>query len=134
MSGDSPRGTILVVEDNIHIRAFAKMLLENAGYFVASAADGEEGLRFYQEHRSRIVLLLTHVMMPKMNGLDLADRVLGIDSRLPIVLMSGNACGAYRGLECVPKPFRPAELLERVNRALHGSIPSERLAPAAQPC
>ena len=37
----------MVIHDNVHIRAFTKMLLENAGYFMVSAADGEEGPRFY---------------------------------------------------------------------------------------
>src|SRR5271154_7038916 len=111
-------GTILVVDDNLDIRAFAKRFLETAGWTVVTAADGEEGLRFYAEHQASIVLLLTDVVMPNIDGLQLADRVLRMDSRLPVLLMSGDAWAAYRGLECLAKPFRSAELLDKVSRAL----------------
>jgi DNA-binding response OmpR family regulator len=131
MTKDAQRGTILVVDDNLDICALAKVFLENAGYSVVTASDGEEGLRSYQMHQSRIRLLLTDVMMPKVNGLELADRVLGIDAQLPVLFMSGDAWGAYRGLDCVAKPFRCAELVERVSRVLNANTRLERAAPAA---
>jgi DNA-binding response OmpR family regulator len=131
MRCDTAHGTILVVDDNVDIRTFAKMFLEHAGYSVATAADGEEGLRYYEKHQSSILLLLTDVMMPKINGLELADRVLGIDSTLPVLFMSGDAWSAFRGLECVEKPFRSDELVERVSRVLNPNIHSQRPAPAA---
>jgi DNA-binding response OmpR family regulator len=119
-SDDSQRGTILVVDDNRDIREFAKRFLETAGWAVVTAADGAEGLRFFEEHQSNIVLLLTDVMMPNLNGWELADRVQGIDSRLPVLFMSGDDWSAHQGLECVAKPFRPAELIAKVNRVLNG--------------
>jgi DNA-binding response OmpR family regulator len=118
MTPDSQFGTILVVDDNHEIRGFTKMFLEKAGYTVATASDGEEGFRYYQEHRSDISMLLTDVAMPKIGGYQLVDRVLAIDSQLPILFMSGDAFSGYRGLECVAKPFGPAELVERVSRVL----------------
>jgi DNA-binding response OmpR family regulator len=54
-----------------------------------------------------------------MNGLELARRVLAIDARLPVLVRSGEIRGAYRGLEIIAKPFRPAELIERVGRTLN---------------
>ena len=131
MTKDAQRGTILVVDDNLDIRALAQVFLENAGYSVVTASDGEEGFRSYQMHQSSIRLLLTDVMMPKVNGLELADRVLGIDAQLPVLFMSGDAWGAYRGLECVAKPFRSAELVERVSRVLNANTRLERAVPAA---
>jgi CheY-like chemotaxis protein len=131
MVNDTQRGTILVVDDNSDIRTFAKRLLETAGWSVVTAANGEEGLRFYQEHQSSIVLLLTDVMMPNINGLDLAHRVRGINSQLPVLLMSGEDWSAHRDLECLPKPFLPAELIEKVSRVLHAKTRSETTAPAA---
>jgi DNA-binding response OmpR family regulator len=125
------RDTILVVDDNLDIRAFAKRLLEIAGWTVLTAADGEEGLRYFEEHRSSIVLLLTDVMMPNINGLELADRVLEMDSQLPVLFMSGNAWGAYRGLECVAKPFRSAELVARVSHMLKAKARAETAVSAA---
>jgi two-component system cell cycle sensor histidine kinase/response regulator CckA len=131
MTSDTPCGTILVVDDNLDIRAFAKRFLETAGWTVVTAADGEEGLRFYQQHQSKIVLLLTDVVMPNINGIELADRVLEMDSHLPVLFMSGDAWGAHRGLECVTKPFRSAELVERISRVLNGNTRPERSISAA---
>jgi two-component system, OmpR family, alkaline phosphatase synthesis response regulator PhoP len=131
MTRDTNYGTILVVDDHVEILALVKAFLEHAGYSVATAADGIEGLRYYRRNQSSILLLLTDVRMPGMNGLDLADRVLGMDSQLPVVFMSGDPWGAHRGLECLAKPFRPAELLERVNRALNGKARSASTVPAA---
>jgi CheY-like chemotaxis protein len=119
MPEDAQRGTILLVDDNAAILGLAKRLLEMAGYAVITATDGREGLRFYAEHQSNIILLLTDVSMPNMGGLELADHLLGIDSKLPVVFMSGDAWSAHRGLECLAKPFRPGELFEVVNRAVH---------------
>ncbi len=131
MTSDTQRGTILLVDDNVDVRAIAKVFLEHAGYSVATAADGNEGLRYYELHQSSVLLLLTDVMMPHMNGLELADHILAQDSRLPVLFMSGDAWCSFRGLECLAKPFRPAELLEKVNRVLNGNAHSARTAPAA---
>ncbi len=131
MTHDTHRGMILVVDDNDDIRAFAKVFLEDAGYAVVTAADGDEGLRRYQAHQSTILLLLTDVRMPNLNGLELADRVLAIDSQLPVLFMSGDAERTHRGSGYVAKPFRSAELLERVSRMLDANTRSERTAPAA---
>jgi|HubBroStandDraft_5_1064220.scaffolds.fasta_scaffold24521_4 two-component system cell cycle sensor histidine kinase/response regulator CckA len=126
MTDDSPRGTILLVDDNMHIRRLAKVHLERAGYTVITAADGEEGLHVYERHRSCVVLLLTDVAMPKINGLELADRVQGMDSNLPVVLMSGDAPYEYRDLEWLAKPFAPTELIEMVRRAMSASAQPQR--------
>jgi two-component system cell cycle sensor histidine kinase/response regulator CckA len=131
MARDSQCGTILVVDDNLDICAFAKRLLERAGWTVVTAADGAEGLRFYQKHQSNIVLLLTDVMMPNIGGLELADRVLRMDSQLPVLFMSGDTRVAYRGLECIAKPFRSAELLASIGRVLRANTRSETTASAA---
>ena len=121
MTTNTQCGKILLVDDNVDIRRVAQAFLERAGYSVATAADGDDAWRYYQKNRSSILLLLTDVLMPSMNGFDLADRVLGIDSHLPVLLMSGDAWGSHRNLECIAKPFRCAELLESVNRAWSSS-------------
>jgi two-component system cell cycle sensor histidine kinase/response regulator CckA len=119
---DTQRETILVVDDNFGIRGFAKVVLENAGYTVITAADGEEALRLHEKHQSSIALMLTDVVMPNLNGFELAARVLEIDSQLPVLFMSGRYAGiVFRGLECLAKPFRPTELVEKVSRALNVS-------------
>jgi CheY-like chemotaxis protein len=131
MAHTRQRGTILVVDDNADIQRFVNIFLENSGYAVVTASDGEEGLRVYQEHRSSIILLLTDVAMPKIGGLELADRVLEMDSELGVLFMSGDARCDYRGLECLAKPFHPADLIEIVRRVVNANTHSERAASAA---
>ena len=121
MASDKQPGTILVADDNPDIRKFAKKFLETAGWSVLTAVDGEEALQFYTAHQSAIVLLLIDVTMPNINGHELADRVLGIDSHLPVLFMSGDQKNGYRGLECVPKPFHRDELVDKVSQTLRGS-------------
>lgn len=98
MRSDARYGTILVVDDNVAIRGLAEKFLERAGYSVATAADGSEGLRCYQEHQPSVVLLLTDVMMPNMNGLELAEHVLRID------LQTTGSIYVRRLRLCFPRP------------------------------
>jgi len=118
MASDGHRGTILVVDDNRDIRGLTKRLLEIAGHTVLTAADGEEGLLCYETHRSSIALLLTDVAMPNMGGFELAERVLRMDSQVSVVLMSGDTGRDYQSWDYLAKPFRPAELIETVDRVL----------------
>src|SRR5580658_8354452 len=111
---DLLRETILVVEDDFDICALTRMFLENAGYTVVTADDGEEGLRVYKRHQPSIALLLTDIGMPKMNGVDLADHVLQLDSHLPVLFMSGDAPRVDLRFGCLTKPFKSADLVGRV--------------------
>jgi len=117
MQADGHPGAILVVDDDASIRKIVKAFLEAAGYTVIVAMDGEVGLACFHQNRTTIALLLTDVMMPNMNGLDLADRVLELDGKLPVLFMSGTS-NADRGYGCVEKPFRGSELLARVGAVL----------------
>jgi CheY-like chemotaxis protein len=119
-------GKILVVDDSVDIRGLTKSLLEKAGYAVLTAADGAEGLRCYQEHQSDIALLLTDVRMPHINGFELADRVLSMDSQMPVIFMSGEEWADYRGLQCVTKPILFDVLVELVDQALRVHTLSNR--------
>jgi CheY-like chemotaxis protein len=118
MVQDQQSETILVVDDNLAIRALVRAFLERAGYTVATAADGQDGLNFFKQHQSRIALLLTDVRMPEMSGLDLADRVQELDSTIPVLFMSGSNGNVNRGLGCVAKPFTSAELVSKVTAGL----------------
>jgi CheY-like chemotaxis protein len=113
--------TILVVEDDLDVRALLRMFLERAGYAVVTADDGEDGLRAYKKHQSSIVLLLTDMTMPKMNGMDLADRVLQLDSHLPVLFMSGGGPRAGFHSGYLAKPFKSVDLVGRVAQALGAS-------------
>jgi CheY-like chemotaxis protein len=131
MACDTLRGTILIVDDNADLLRFARVFLETAGYKVFTASDGAEGLTFYQEHRSEIQMLLTDITMPKMGGLELAGRLLGMNAKLPVVFMSGSALSAQCGSECLAKPFRASELIETVSRVLDTNAQSQKMAAGA---
>jgi len=113
---------ILVVDDESAVRAVVESILVRAGYVVLSAKDGVEGLRVFKRHQTTIGLVLSDVMMPNMSGLELADQVLELDSRVPVIFMSGNM-QADRGWGCVAKPFTAHELVSSVRQALAIRIP-----------
>jgi CheY-like chemotaxis protein len=123
--------TILVVDDSLAIREIIKNLLERAGYAVATAADGQDGLNFFRQYRSRIILLLTDVSMPNMNGVDLADRVLDLEPDMPVLYMSADAWNFSRGLGCLSKPFTALELVSRVSDGLGARRKREELKSSA---
>ena len=115
------RETILLVEDDVDICALIRVFPGNAGYTVVTADDGEEALRAYKRSQPSIALLLTDIGMPKMNGVDLADHVLQLDSHLPVLFMSGDAPRANLRFGCLAKPFNSADLVGKVAQVLHAS-------------
>lgn len=118
MKDNAHRQTILVVDDQDDIRNVVRRLLESAGYTVIVADDGAIGLAAFRQNRTAIALVLTDVTMPNMNGLDLADRVLELDAKLPVLFMTGNDSYPDRGYGCVSKPFKGRELLDSVEAVL----------------
>ncbi len=117
--------TVLVVEDEPSVRELVRAALSRAGYRVLAARDGDEALTRSAAHDGRIDLLLTDVVMPGLNGREVARRFrLGRpDSR--VLFMSGYAAdviadeGALAGdAELLVKPFTPDELEARVRAAL----------------
>jgi response regulator RpfG family c-di-GMP phosphodiesterase len=107
MKHDKEGITILIVDDNLAIRAISKTFLENAGYTVITATDGEEGLRFFLQRQSSISLVLTEVMMPNMNGFDLAESCSGI--RLAVA----GSLYVRQCAECQPGFWLCAEAIQR---------------------
>jgi len=80
--------TILVAEDQDSIRGLAVGLLQSLGYVVLQAKDGVEALEVAAEHGRRIHLLLTDVLMPKMNGRELVEKLAAREPQLRVLLMS----------------------------------------------
>jgi len=122
MELDKQSKTILVVDDNCAIRTLVKTFLEIEGYTVLIAGDAEAAIELYKQHQAAIALLLTDVVMPNMNGLELADHVLRLEPQMPILLMSASD-GASRGFGCIAKPFTPAEVIGKVGELLETRRP-----------
>ena len=117
--------TVLVAEDDPSVRALVKSVLERNGYRVLAAADGQAALEVARKEKGRIDLLLSDVIMPRMNGRALRDALCLLYPGLRVLFMSGYTGDALTGLGgldsdvlLVPKPFTPDVLLDGVRRAL----------------
>ena len=117
---------ILVVEDDPVLRELARRVLTGAGYTVGVAKDPEEAIAHLANKAEPLDLLVTDVMMPGMNGRDLASRLRESRPDLPVIFMSGYAGEVsdrhtLDGDPLLGKPFSPASLVSRVRAVLDRS-------------
>jgi PAS domain S-box-containing protein len=125
--------TILLVEDEPNLRRLAQQYLEKQGYRILEAEDGAAALQIVAGHQGKIDLLLTDVVMPGMNGRELATQVTALRSEVRVLYMSGyteNAIGhdglLEAGINLLQKPFSLPALKERVRELLDSEpIPQE---------
>ena len=124
VSAAHPQPVILLVEDEVVVREVTRKVLELAGYRVLESGSADDALRLAQEHAGMIGLLLTDVVMPGMNGADLAQRLEDAYPCLTTVYMSGYAEADIlrkvirRGpFLHIQKPFTVNFLLSRVAEA-----------------
>ncbi len=122
---ESPSATILVVDDNEANRSLARHTLEDEGYRVVLAAGGVEGIAAFE--REAIDCVLLDIRMPDLDGLVVCERIRATPrgASTPIVFLTASRdvdtfdrARAAGGDDFLPKPFRPAELLVRVETAL----------------
>jgi len=117
--------TILLVEDDPQVRAVLRTILRRAGYEVLEAPGGEQALLTSREHAGRIHLLVTDLVMPGMNGREVAERVEAERPGLKVLYMSGytgNTLGLVgaidEGMAFLQKPITPTDLLTKVREVL----------------
>ncbi len=117
--------TIMVVDDEAGIRELVHKILERHGYEVLDAANGEEALALWREYRGTIDLLITDVLMPRMGGSELVDRLRKQGLNPKVVYVSGYnddpniyAANFPPGTAFLQKPFTLVSLLERVREVL----------------
>jgi DNA-binding NtrC family response regulator len=115
---DGSRATILVVDDEPDVRALIREVLTLNGYTVIDTGDPFEARRIAE--RQPIQLLLTDVVMPIMNGIELAQRVEAVSPTTKVLLMSGYVTAAVKtsGRPLLSKPFRTNDLLAAVRQML----------------
>ncbi len=127
---ESLRGseTVLLAEDEPAVRSLTRRVLESYGYTVLTTEDGYEALRAAQEHQGPIPLLVTDVVMPKMSGRELAQRLLSERPEMKALYLSGYTDDAIvhhgvlePGLAFLQKPFTPQTLARKVREVLDGS-------------
>jgi two-component system cell cycle sensor histidine kinase/response regulator CckA len=126
---EAPRGseTILVAEDADLIRQLTREILEVRGYTVIEAADGEEALQICKTYVGTIHLTLSDVVMPRMNGRELAEQAVRLRPEMKVLLMSGYADEISKsgflhpGLHFIEKPFTSNSLAMKIREVLDHS-------------
>lgn len=123
----SPGGTetVLLAEDEDGVRMLARLVLEKNGYKVLEARHGVEAVRICDQYKERIDLLVTDVVMPAMNGRQVADRLRELRPNMKVLYMSGYTDDAIvhhgvlaAGLPFLEKPFTPDDLAGKVRAVL----------------
>ena len=130
--------TVLVVEDEPAMREVTRRILARNGYHVVAAASGHEALDVLAGQLEHIDVLLTDVIMPRMQGKELADKVRILQPAARVVFMSGYTQGLLSeqgvlepGVHLIEKPFSETTLLTQ----LHGILSAHTgLPPATRPC
>jgi len=117
--------TILMAEDEEMVRGLVARLLRNAGYTVLTACDGEEALRIFEEHDGEIHLALLDVMMPKLGGREVMERIQAKSPRVRFLFSSGYSENAVHTnfvvkerFNLITKPYRTPELLRAIRKVL----------------
>jgi len=122
-----PRGdeTILLVEDEDDVRAVTAALLQEYGYAVLQAVDGEEAVRVFQENKDRVHLVISDLIMPKMNGRDAYEEMKKLQPDVKALFTSGYTADIItqkglleKGIDFIAKPLNPGELLKKIRLVL----------------
>ena len=121
--------TILLVEDEFPLRTFVSDLLQRCGYTVLEAESGPAALKIWRQHRDRIRLVFTDIIMPEnLNGIDLGHQLLADKPSLKVIYTSGytgNLEGRHatltEGVNFIRKPFKPEAIAEIIRKNLDGN-------------
>jgi CheY-like chemotaxis protein len=121
-----PPATILLVEDTDNLRNLLQRVLEGNGFSVLPAADGAEALRSCQQHDGTIDLVVSDIVMPQLNGLELEERIRADRPETKFLFMTGFGDRfpelrelIKHGTNILEKPFLPSELLRKVEDTLN---------------
>ncbi len=128
---DGPYGgeTILIVEDDAAVRHFTKTILVKYGYRILEAANGEEALQIAKKHSGDIHLLLTDVVLPGINGMEVSERLKALRPIVKVLFVSGYTADVIArrgvlnpGVSLLDKPFTPDNLASKVREVLAGPL------------
>lgn len=121
--------TVLLVDDEEHIRELGKKILSRAGYKVITACNGIEAIEAYRNEKEQIALVVLDLIMPQMGGRQCLEELLKINPRVRVVVASGFSVDdlAKGGLEArvggfVSKPYRMTEMLKVVRDVLDADV------------
>jgi two-component system, cell cycle sensor histidine kinase and response regulator CckA len=130
LSGDE---TVLFVEDEDGVRSLGRLVLEQCGYKILEARNGVDALAICEKFKAPIHLLATDVVMPKMSGRELAERLKMLRPEIEVLYLSGYMDDAVirhgvsaASVPFLQKPFTPVALAQKVREVLDQA--------AAEPC
>ena len=118
-------GTILLVEDEDAVRMFSSRALRDKGYRIIEASNGESALEFIQKNATTIDLVITDVVMPKMDGPTLMEHIKKLNPKMKIIFISGYTEDSFRNslandaqVHFLSKPFNLKELAGKVKEVM----------------
>jgi CheY-like chemotaxis protein len=116
---------ILLVDDDDTMRHVLQVFLEDRGYDVLAASNGLEGLDIYRSRGGEIKLVLTDILMPELNGIEMSMRLKDIDAHVKVIFGSGFLDGPtlqklknLGAVKILHKPYIPDEILGAVREVL----------------
>lgn len=117
---------ILIVDDEPGVLRVATAALSTAGYRAIVAQNGMAGLQEWRTHRDEILLVISDVVMPELDGLAMAQRILEEDPQAKILMMSGYSDAALevrarKSLPFIRKPFLTGDLLNKIRSLMGGA-------------
>ncbi|HXO01393.1 MAG TPA: response regulator, partial [Stellaceae bacterium] len=122
-------GTVMLVEDEDPVRIFGARALRNKGYTVLEARSGEAALELLGTTTDKIDLLITDVVMPKMDGPSLVREVRETQPEMKVIFISGYTEDSFRqrldsdsNIHFLPKPFSLKQLATKVKEVISGEV------------
>ncbi len=124
--GEFPKGesrTILVVEDDAVVRELMVMVLEEMGHTCIEGSDGEEGLRLFKDHSAEVNLVVTDLVMPGINGIQMARKINELNPAMDIIAVSGyppkgEGMGDKAFSTVIKKPFKAITFAQEIDKVL----------------
>ncbi len=117
--------TLLIIEDEEMLMGMMTMLLESKGYNLITARDGEEGIRLYREHQSKIAAVVTDMGLPRVSGDEVFRKIKQMNPHAPLILASGFLEPAMKmsltkdgAKYFIQKPYDPNELLQTIRNSI----------------
>jgi CheY-like chemotaxis protein len=123
LASGRPQRTVLLIDDDLAVRAFLRQVLHEAGYLVAEAGDGRSGMSKLEQ--MTVDLVITDLVMPEQEGLETVQRLRAERPELPVIVISGAFGGSFLktarrfgAMASLSKPIDPQDLLRAVSDAL----------------